>query len=190
MLESELKFIEEAQQGDTSAFGRLYDHYLPKIYRFIFLKVSNRSEAEDLSHEVFLSAWQNIGSYAPMGYSFSSWIYQIARNRVIDFYRTKKQHLNIDDLEDYFFKVPAQQATELITKTALEEVRRLITELSPDQQDVLIMRFVEDMEHKEIAAALDKSEGAVRILQHRAIQQLKKLINKKHGSSDSSFATI
>ena len=93
MLESEKVYIKKAKSGNQEAFGALYDHYLPSIYRFILLKVSNRAEAEDLSHEVFLSAWKNIPGYKDKGFPFSSWLYQIARNAVIDFYRTSKKNI-------------------------------------------------------------------------------------------------
>ncbi len=181
MLEGEKRYIEEAQDGNQGAFGKLYEFYLPKIYRFILLKVTHKNEAEDLVHEVFLNAWQNLHSYTARGFPFSSWLYQIARNEVIDFYRTRKFTARLDDLEDFVFKVAEQQSQELNHVLDLEKVQQFIARLTSDQQDVLIMRFVEDLSHREIAATLAKSEGAIRLIQYRAIQTLKQLIEKKYG---------
>ncbi len=183
MLEGEQLYIEKSQQGEGDAFGILYDHYMPKIYRFILLKVSDRDDAEDLTHEVFLKAWQNIGSYVPMGLPFSSWVYRIARNHVIDFYRTRKPTINIDELEEQLVRVPEVQAELLNIKLDVEQIQNVLPQLRQSHQDVLIMRFVEGLSHQEIAAALGKKEGAVRILQHRALQSLKTLLAHHYGTT-------
>ena len=182
MLEAEHYYIEKAQAGDHTAFQKLYEHYVPKIYRFVYLKVSSKSEAEDLTHEVFLNVWQNLGRYTHQGFPFSSWVYQIARNEVIDFYRTKKKTVPLEDIDENFLKTGEHLQHELHQSLNLEKVRGLIPLLHTDQQDVLIMRFVEDLSHKEIAQTLNKSEGAVRLIQHRALNNLKKLIQKQYGS--------
>lgn len=178
MLEGENNLIKQAQTGDKGAFGKIYGYYLPKIYRFILIKVSNKGEAEDLTHEVFLNVWKNINSFTPKGFPFSSWVYRIAKNEVIDFYRTSKKDLRLEQVEENFLKIPETQTSEINQALDLEKIKSLINLLKPDQQDVLIMRFVEGLNHEEIAAALDKSEGAVRIIQFRAIQNLKELINQ------------
>src|ERR1700677_3343750 len=81
MIDGEEKLIQEAVRGDSSAFGLLYDHYQPMIYRFVAVKVGRREEAEDITHQVFMNAWQNIASYRHRGHPFSSWLYRIARNQ-------------------------------------------------------------------------------------------------------------
>lgn len=160
-------------------FGQLYDHYVPQIYRFVLLKVNNKTEAEDLTHDVFLSAWQNLKRYKFQGFPFSSWLYQIARNRVIDYYRTKKNHTSFENLDEDFLKVVGVAEHHLETILEVEKVREVIAQLSPEQQDVIVLKFVEDLSNEEIADALNKSEGAVRLLQHRAINNLKQLLWKK-----------
>src|SRR3989338_5755556 len=82
MLDGEAQLIRQAQRGNAESFGELYDHYLPKIYRYIFAKVSHREHAEDIAHEVFLAAWKNLPGYRMRGFPFSSWLYRIARNEV------------------------------------------------------------------------------------------------------------
>lgn len=181
MLEGEEKLIRGAKQGKTECFEKLYDYYLPPIYRFIYMKVSHREETEDLAHEVFLNAWQNIHGYTSRGFPFGSWLYQIARNKVIDYYRLKKTSLPLDavDTEVDVSKLQQTLDAELDQELNLERVRLAIQELHGDQQDVILMRFMEDLSHDEIAQVMQKSTGAVRIIQHRALNTLKKRIYGK-----------
>lgn len=178
MIEGEQRLIERAKAGDIRCFGKLYDHYIPQIYRFVFLKTNHRADAEDLTHEVFLSAWQNLARYAHQGFPFSSWLYQIARHKVIDHYRMRKSHARLDDLDEAseFLEVEAAVAQEIDRGIDLSRVRAALPALTHDQQDVIIMRFVEDLPYPEIGYALGKSEGAVRLIQHRAIRELKRLL--------------
>ena len=178
MIDGEDKLIEDAVQGEASAFGALYDHYQPKIYRFVVIKVSRREEAEDLTHQVFLDAWTHMPGYQRMGFPFSSWLYRIARNKVIDHYRTKKDHLAIDDVDPEQFAAAAPGDAELDAAFTLERVRSAIAKLKPEYQDIIMMRFVEDLSLKETAHAMEKSEGAIKLMQHRAIKQLKQLLTE------------
>lgn len=187
MLEGEQNYIKQAKQGNQEAFAELYRHYLPKIYRFVFLKVNNKAEAEDLTHEVFLNTWQNLESYTPTQFPFSSWLYRIARNEVIDFYRTDKKNIRLDLIDEDFLKMPETENQNLDSTLGLEKIKNLIQFLRPEQQDVLIMRFIEDFSHKEIADALNKSEGAIRLLQHRAINELKKIVEKNAGNNNQNI---
>jgi len=176
MLDGEEKLIEKAVKGGASAFGSLYDHYQPKIYRFILVKVGRREDAEDLTHQTFLGAWQNIGSYKNLGHPFSSWLYRIARNQVIDFYRSRKEETNIDEANPEYLVVPATAHFDVAEKMEIEKVRSAIAKLKQEYQDVLLMRYVEDMPLKNVAEAMEKTEGAVKLLQHRAIKELKKIL--------------
>lgn len=180
--DSEIGLIKKAVKGDSSAFGTLYDHYHPMIYRFVVVKVGRREEAEDIVHQVFLAAWQNIRSYEHRGYPFSSWLYQIARNQVIDHYRAKKNETSIDNVDPEYFASTAVAELTLPTKLEMESVHQAIQQLKPDYQDVIIMRFIEDVSLKETATALGKSEGAIKLMQHRAIKELQKILwtSSKH----------
>ena len=173
MLEGEINLIKEAKDGNHASFGKLYDHYITPIYRFVMVKTNHKPDAEDLTHEVFLSAWQNLKNYKFQGFPFSSWLYQIARNKVIDHYRTKKTHSSIDDVDENIFEVAGALESGLDRSIALGTVKEAIASLSPDQQDVIVMKFIEDLSNEEIAAALKKSDGAIRLLQHRAVNNLK-----------------
>lgn len=178
MLDGEDKIIRDAIKGKAEAFGLLYDHYQPQIYRFILLKVSRREEAEDLTHQVFMSAWQNITSYRHLGYPFSSWLYQIARNQVIDHYRARKPDVELETEEVAGVLATANSQTVAESRMELEKVMAAVAKLKPVYQDIIIMRFVEELSLKEVAAALDRSEGAVKLLQHRAVRQLRSLLSE------------
>jgi RNA polymerase sigma-70 factor (ECF subfamily) len=177
MLEGEKNLINAAKHGDSIAFGALYSHYLPQIYRFIYLKLSDKSEAEDLTHEVFLSAWRTLPSYKHRGFPLSSWLYQIARNRIIDHFRTKKINYSIEEVGEDHFSLDTVSTDDLLDANLnLEKIKEAMKALPEEAQTVLILRYVEDMPPKEIAEVLEKSEGAVRLMQHRALLRLKKLL--------------
>lgn len=178
MLEDERKLVIEAKGGKTEAFGRLYDYYLPKIYRFILLKVGHREEAEDLSHQVFLKAWQNISGYSEKGFPFSSWLYRIARNSIIDSYRRSKPSVNIDEAIGMEELVSRPDVGKIDDKKTISEIMKFLQDLKGDEKDVVIMRFIEELSIKEIAESIRKSEGAVKVIQHRAIKKLKKMLKE------------
>ena len=180
MIDGEEKVVQSAIGGEASAFGLLYDHYQPRIYRFVAIKVGRREDAEDLTHQVFMSAWQHIKTYRHRGFPFSSWLYQIARNQVIDFYRASKKETSLEDTD------PEQFASEVNVHVAvdrlfeLESIEKAIRTLKSDYQDVLILRFVEDLSIRETANAMKKSEGAIKLIQHRAIKALQELFDGTH----------
>jgi RNA polymerase sigma-70 factor (ECF subfamily) len=176
MLDGEDKIIANAVRGEASAFGLLYDHYQPQIYRFVMLKTGRREEAEDLTHQVFLHALEHIKNYKDLGYPFSSWLYQIARNQVIDHYRTRRDSIPLQDAEEEAL-AGENPETDASDKLELQKLRAAIARLKPEHQDVIILRFVEEIPIKNVAAAIGKSEGAVKLLQYRALKQLKKILS-------------
>lgn len=179
MLDGEKNIVNDAVRGKSSAFGVLYDHYQPMIYRFVLVKVGRREDAEDITHQVFVSAWQNIRGYKHQGHPFSSWLYQIARNQVVDHYRAAKHETSLEKMDPEYFVLPATAHFDLSVKLQIEEVRAAIAKLKPEYQDIVILRFIEDLPLKEVAEAIDKTEGAVKLAQHRAIKELRKLLGGK-----------
>lgn len=178
MKESEDKLVKKAQNGEAAAFGRLYDEYIEPIYRFVYLKVSHKADAEDITQQVFLNAWQNVGNYRSQGFPFSSWLYKIAHNAVIDYYRIKSSRPHIE------FETAAEIAAETDIDNEIDKnfelmlIKNAIQKLPPDQQNIVIMKFVEELSNKEVAKILDKTEGAIRVVQHRALKQLKKHLDE------------
>jgi RNA polymerase sigma-70 factor (ECF subfamily) len=180
-MEDERILIKQAQKGESDAFGKLYDQYLPKIYRFVRVKVSHREEAEDLTHQAFLNAWKNIHSYTPQGHSFGTWLYRIARNLVIDHYRkAKKGDVSLDegmlpiDLHPQDADSTEQFADIHVKQHVIFDAVRQLNEV---EQDVIIMRFIEDMPVKEVAEVIEKTEGATKVIQHRAIKKIQELLD-------------
>lgn len=173
-MKEEDTLVQKAQKGEKDSFGILYETYLPKIYRFVYLKTSNKGDAEDITHQVFMRAWENINSFRFQGFPFSSWLYRIAQNAIIDFYRTRRPSSSIEDVDEIELRIDDDNEILLDRKEEMVEVMRAIQKLKSDEQSVLVMRFVEELSNKEIAQALEKTEGAVRVIQHRALKQLQK----------------
>ena len=176
MMDGENKLIESAIKGKSSAFGSLYDYYQPKIYRFVLVKVGRREDAEDLTHQVFLSAFQSIGVYKDLGHPFGSWLYRIARNQVTDFYRSRKKEIGLESVDPEYFAQPASAQFDVASKLEVEKIKLALQKLRPEYQDVIVMRFIEDMAVKDVAETMEKTEGAIKVLQHRAIKELKKML--------------
>jgi RNA polymerase sigma-70 factor (ECF subfamily) len=161
--------------GDAEAFSGLYDHFSENIYRFIYFKV-NSAEVEDLTEIVFIKVWENRKKFNPEKSSFSSWIYTIARNTVIDHYRVNKttEELPIN-LKDDEKRNPKMIAEEKFVST---QVRSAIEKLPENYRDLVLLRFIQDFSYSEIAEIMGKSEGSIRIMQFRAIKELKKYLQK------------
>ena len=176
MIDGEKNLIERAIMGEAEAFGLLYDYYQPQIYRFVYLKVGHREEAEDLTHQVFLKSWNSINNYTFQNFPFSSWLYRVARNQVIDYYRTKKNNISIE-FESIIELSMENPTTDIDNNFEINQIRKAITRLNSDQQNVIVLRFIEDFSIKETAFAMDKTETAVKLLQHRAVKNLKKILN-------------
>lgn len=168
-----LPIIEKAKNGDQEAFGYLYTTYLTPIYRFIYYRVKNEQEAEDLTQTVFLKAWNAVGSYEHQGHQFTAWLYTIAKNTVTDYWKKKKDIL-IDEPEITLGHIPSDSdPMDDIQKQQLSEaVRTLLKKLSEDQQMIITLKFIDELSNKEIAAITGKNEDAIRALQYRALKAL------------------
>lgn len=184
MIEGEENLVQGAKKGDTAAFGALYDHYVPRIYRFVFLKVGRKEDAEDLTHEIFVRAFEHIKDYRQKGFPFSSWLYRIARNAIIDRYRGRRQTVDIDAVSPEELPALANVETRAEQAILLQKVSGAIGALKPEHQDVIIMRFVEELSVKETAEAMGRSEGAVKLLQHRAIKELRTKLGKEENNGN------
>lgn len=171
------KALDLAKSGDPDAFGVIYDTYAQKLYKFIFFRTGHKEVAEDILADTFIKAWTRIGQISSPK-SLSSWLYQIAKNSIIDYYRIKKTTIPLEEVENIL-----EDAVDHVNITDLsfdqKKVVELMTLLPQDQQDVLKYKFFEDLTNEEIASIINKSEGAVRVIQHRAITRLKQLLHRK-----------
>jgi RNA polymerase sigma-70 factor (ECF subfamily) len=175
-LPEERKLVEKAKSGDAEAFGQLYDACVDRVYRFIFFRVSDVPTAEDLTSQVFLKAWQNLGRYRPKG-PILAWLYAIARNTVIDHYRTYKQTVSLDEAAPLASK-EARLDERVEFQSEMSSLHEALKYLTEEQQEVLILKFIAEFETDQIAQKMGKSEGAVRALQMRALQALAKVMKK------------
>jgi len=167
--------VDRAAAGDVEAFGRLYDIYADRIYRHIYYKTSSVEDARDLTHDVFIEAWQALPRYKRTKTPFLGWLFTICRHTVIDYYRTRKDHAYLNNeiiIEDYE-KSPEKLVDEQFTQ---QEVRRAILKLPEVQQQVILMSFIEGFEYSEIASSLNKSEGNIRVIVHRALKKMREIL--------------
>ena len=153
----------EAAQKDPSRFADLYEEHFERIYAYVLRRVGDRSEAQDITADVFQQALANIGRYEWRGAPFAAWLYRIAANAIADHYvRASRQAPAAPAVDDSFEDVERRAA-----------LFRSVERLPPDQRRVIVMRFGEEKSIREIAAELGRSEGAVKQLQWRGLQSLR-----------------
>jgi RNA polymerase sigma-70 factor (ECF subfamily) len=171
------ELVDRAQSGDTEAFGLLYDEYGSAVYRYIYARVSSVALAEDLTSETFLRALRALDSFRWQGRDFGAWLVTIARNLITDHFKSGRVRLEspTDEIETHDSTTHSPEIDVLAAVTA-DVVRQAVGELPDEQRDCLTMRFFAGMSIAETAKALDKSEGAVKQLQLRAVRQLAKVI--------------
>ncbi len=175
---NELQTIQRAVAGDPQAFARLYDGYVDRVYRFIFFRVGDEQTAEDLCSQVFLKAWEHLASYEVRGQSFGPWLFRIARNSVIDHYRTRKDHDSLETDDDTGPDLASGLSVDgaIAAKLEADHLRRAMEELTEDQRAVLTLKFVEGFSTAEIAEIMGKRQGAIRALQLRGLQAMAEII--------------
>jgi len=174
----EAMLVQRAIGYDAEAFGRLYDMHADRVYRHIYYRVGNEQDAEDLTQQVFLKAWQAIHRYRKSGSPFIAWLMTVSHNLVVDFYRTRKDRAYV---EAEVLADGSASSLEQTAEASLEQqrLRKAILQLGSDEQQVVILRFMEGFEFAEIAALMDKKEGNVRVILHRALVKLRSILEKE-----------
>jgi len=170
------QLVQRASQGDSDAFGKLYDLHLDTVYRYVYYKVSDPSEAEDLAAQVFLKAWEAMPRYQWREIPFSHWLMRLARNAVIDHYRTSRSHGDLG--EDMVSQEPDPQG-EYLRGEQLRSLADAVRQLPEEQRMVVVLRFVEEMDYAQLASILGKSQGALRVIQHRALAALRRILERE-----------
>lgn len=171
-----------AKAGDTEAFGRLYKLYFVPVFRYIYFRVKNKEEANDLTQTAFLKVFHSLSNFSEQNKSPLAYFFTVARNTVIDHWRTKKEVL-LDDPESVFGQIPdkTNNPLDLVEKKETNQaVHRAIKQLTDDQQEVIVFKFVNGMPNKEIAVLLGKTEEAIRQLQCRAIRALRQILKNQN----------
>lgn len=181
LKDTEQEIVVRAQR-DPVSFAPLYDHYFQKIYSYVYYRVHNTQLTEDLVAETFYKALANIDKFKWQERSFACWLYTIARNQVVDHYR-KQEPVLLDDAAVSDLVAPAKEDPEAKTleNCTYEELLAAIHTLSPDQQDVLLLRFREGLRLKEIATIMGKNEGAIKSLLFRGLKSLRRRLEMEGG---------
>ena len=171
----EKETIRQAQNGSQAAYSELYQRHFAAIQQYIDKRVDGRCDAEDLTQTVFLKAWQALHDYQPTATPFRAWLYRIAHNIVIDHYRSQRRTLVWDDLA---LATDPRGAPEmlLLDRERQETVQRAIALLRPAYQEIIIQRFLRNMEYAEMAAELGYQVNNLRVLQHRALEALRRVL--------------
>ncbi|RKN31168.1 ECF subfamily RNA polymerase sigma factor, BldN family [Micromonospora musae] len=173
--------VERAQAGESEAFGLIYDRYVDTVFRFVYFRVGNRQLAEDLTSDTFLRALKRIGSFTWQGRDLGAWLVTIARNLVADHFKSGRYRLEVTtgdvldaDREDRGPEgSPEAAVVEHITNVALLSA---VKQLNPEQQECIVLRFLQGFSVAETARAMGKNEGAIKALQYRAVRALARLL--------------
>lgn len=169
-----------AAQADPLAFGALYEHYVDRIYNYIYHRVGNVHDAEDLTSRVFFRAMAHIDTYVDKGYPFSAWLYRIAHNLIANWHRDRGRRPMVS-LEELVISSRPDEHPESMAEDADE--RRFLTEavatLEPVRRELLVLKFNEGLSNVEIGQVLGRSEGAVKSLYHRTLLQLRRELSRK-----------
>lgn len=168
------RLVEETQKGNSKAFGEIYDIYFSQIHRYVYYKVANE-HVDDIVATVFIKCWTKIKKYRKSTCPFSSWLFRIASNTVIDHYRTNKEFYELEDrIADDNEKLNPRSLTE--TTLNGERVHRAIKKIGRKYQEVILLRFMNDMSNNEVAKVMKTNESNVRTLQFRALKKLRAVI--------------
>lgn len=173
--QTERELVALAIRRDHAAFAQLYDRFVDQIFRYIYYKIGSRTDAEDLTAQVFMKAWEAIGNYRWTDRPFAAWLYRIAHNLIVDRFRA---HHESDPLDEITSVPESGASVEEVVEGKLtgEALRVAIRRLTPDQQQVIMLRMLEGYDTAEVAAIMGKQEGAVRTLQHRALAALRLIL--------------
>ena len=171
----ERTLVQRAIGRDREAFGALYDRHVVRVYRHLYYLVGNAAEAEDLTAQTFLQAWEAVPRYQIRGAPFISWLLRIAHNLGVSHLRSRKDGVELPaTLVDHGSHGNPEVTVE--HQADVDRVREAILHLREEQRQVIILRFVEDLEYPEVAQIVGKSVAAVRVIQHRALNALRKQI--------------
>jgi len=172
-VQDEESLVRRAQQHDQAALTQLYEENFDRIYRYIVLKIGDRIEAEDMTQQVFLNALKSISSFKWKGMPFSAWLFRIAHNQVVDYFRKKAKRVTVP-LDESLASGGSDPGQVAERKVEMEQLALAAKKLTRAQQEVISLRFAGEMSVAEVAGVMGRSEGAIKALQHSAIVALRK----------------
>jgi len=173
------QLIRSAQDGNAEAFGELYGRYAKAIFRFLASHLSDPMDAEDLTEDVFLRVWRSLPGYSDKGVPFLAYLFRVARNALIDHYRQNDKFKGQVSLDNITLRDKGLGPGESVSATLeREEIHHTLDKLRKDYRNVLVLRFLVELSPAETAEVMGRSPGAVRVLQHRALAALRKLMEE------------
>jgi len=175
-VQDEESLVERAKQQDQKAFAQLYEEYFNKIYRYVALKIGDKTEAEDMTQQVFLNALKSISSFKWKGAPFSAWLYRIAHNQVVDYFRKKKKQA-ATLLDESLISSDSNPQLAAEHSLDIEQLLSATRRLTAAQREVISLRFAGELSTAQVADIMGKSQGAVKALQHSAIVALRKTLS-------------
>lgn len=165
------ELVKNCQNNNLDSFADLYDKYIEKIYNFVYFRIQQKEVAEDLTSKIFLKALEGINGYSLKKGNFSSWLYRIAKNTIIDYYRVDKKELNIEDI--WGLGEESEIAKDLDIASQINKVKNYLKELKPAQRDIIVMRLWDQLSYSEISDILGKSESSCKMMYSRSISKLR-----------------
>jgi RNA polymerase sigma-70 factor (ECF subfamily) len=177
----EAKLIDRAKQGDADAVTQLYQAHVQAIYRYVHYRVGDGTVAEDLTADTFLRAIEGLKGYEYRGVPFRAWLYRIAYARIVDYHRAqnRRRHQPLDAAN---LHADVDLEGSVANQLRIEQLAALLPRLTDQQQDVLILRFVEQCSIEETASLVGKTTGAIKSLQHRALRSLARIFEEEYGA--------
>lgn len=169
---NEQRLLQRLRLGDAEAFAGLYRANVQAVFRYIAFRVNDSQLAEDLTGDVFIRALKSINSYQDQGKPFVAWLYRIAHARVVDHYRQQDRRPASTSLDDEPLEVSGDMDSNLLQRQASSVLREAIRDLTDDQQQVIILRFIEGQRIEMVAQQMGKNANAIKALQHRALHAL------------------
>lgn len=171
--------IRRATTRDQGAFGDLYQMYIDKVYRHIYYMVGRKEEAEDITAQTFLQAWQAIERFRPGDASFLAWLLRIAHNLAISRFRSRRDYLPLEDGWGWGIADSRSSPDKLYEiKDDSERLRQAIMRLKGIYRQVVVLRFIDDLDYEQVACILGRSVAAVRVIQHRALVNLRRMMEE------------
>jgi RNA polymerase sigma-70 factor (ECF subfamily) len=179
--------VEEARDGNAAAFETLYDLYAARVFRFFRYRVADAATAEDLTQKVFLKMIEQLPNYRNVGLPFAAWLFRIARNTWVDDRRTSHPAAPLDDVVELASdqRGPEDRAAEAYE---LGMVRQALARLTDEQREVIVCRFFAGLTPRETAVQMGRTQGSVRVLQHRALASLRGMLGPRLESSEPGGA--
>jgi RNA polymerase sigma-70 factor (ECF subfamily) len=171
--------VQRAQEGDAASVAALYEQYFDQIFRYVSFKTGNAAEAEDITGEVFVRMLESIDRFRWQGYPFSSWLFRIAHNLVVDHFRKKgkKQMVSLDNAAATMQAAQADIDGHLDMELTMDGVKKAMEDLTDLQREVISLRFAAGLSVAETARAVGKKENAVKALQHAGLKKLRRLLS-------------